>query len=65
MLMSLIIIHLLKFDTWHYEHFWTYNFFSFQNIDFHHSLCLLMMVRNYDMWHDNFFATWNINYILE
>jgi hypothetical protein len=22
-LMSLIIIHLLKFDTWHYEIFWT------------------------------------------
>jgi hypothetical protein len=23
MMMSLIVIHLLKFDTWHYENFWT------------------------------------------
>ncbi len=23
MLMSLIVIHILKFDTWHYEDFWT------------------------------------------
>jgi hypothetical protein len=28
MLMSLIIIHLLKSDTWHYEGFWTLIFFS-------------------------------------
>jgi len=24
MLMSLIVIHLLKYDTWHYEIFWIY-----------------------------------------
>ncbi len=23
MLMSLIVIHILKYDTWHYEDFWT------------------------------------------
>jgi hypothetical protein len=28
MLISLIVIHLLKFDMWHYEDFWTLIFFS-------------------------------------
>jgi hypothetical protein len=27
-LMSFIVIHLLKFDTWHYEFFWIYIFFE-------------------------------------
>ncbi len=63
MLMWLIVIHILKFDTWHYENFWIE--FFFQNIDFHCLLWLLMMVRDCDMWHNNFFATWHINYILE
>jgi hypothetical protein len=35
MLTSLIVIHLLKFDMWHYEDFLT---FFFQNIDFHRPL---------------------------
>jgi hypothetical protein len=38
MLMSLIVIHLLKFDTWHYEKKWTEFFFFFQNINLHRSL---------------------------
>jgi hypothetical protein len=35
MMMSLIVIHLLKFDTWQYENCWTSNLFP-QNIDLHH-----------------------------
>jgi hypothetical protein len=50
MLMSLIVIHLLKYNMWHYEDFWTQ--FFFQNIDLHHPLWLLMMVQDYDMWHN-------------
>jgi hypothetical protein len=63
MLTSLIVIHLLKFDMWYYEDFWT---FFFQNIDFHHPLYLLMMVQNSDMWHNKkllhniLIAFWNI-----
>jgi hypothetical protein len=56
MLTSLIIIHLLKFDTWHYGDFWTLK----KNINLHCSLWLLMMVRDYDMWHNKFFVTWHI-----
>jgi hypothetical protein len=37
-MMSLIIIHILKYDMWHYEDFGTQKLFSFQNIDFHHPL---------------------------
>jgi hypothetical protein len=51
MLTPLIVIHLLKFNMWHYEIFWT-NYFFFQNIDLHHLLWLLMMVQNYDTWHN-------------
>jgi hypothetical protein len=40
MLMQVIFIHPLKFDTWHYEDFWI-NFFK--NIDLHHLLWLLMV----------------------
>jgi len=35
MLMSLIVIHLLKTNMWHYKDFWTENI---QNIDLHHPL---------------------------
>jgi hypothetical protein len=52
MLASLIVIHALKIYMWHYEDFWTYKFFFFWNIDLHHPLWLLMMVRDYDMWHN-------------
>jgi hypothetical protein len=51
MLTSLIVIHLLIFDRWHYEIFWTYKLLFFQDIDLHRSLWLLMMVWYYDMWH--------------
>jgi len=34
-LMSLIVIHLLKSNMWHYENFWTKQIFFFQNIDLH------------------------------
>jgi hypothetical protein len=50
-LMSLIVIHLLKFDTWHYEFFWHKNNF-FRNIHLHCSLWLWMMVQNCDRWHN-------------
>jgi hypothetical protein len=36
MLTSLIVIHLLKFNTWQYEKIWKNIFF--QNIDLHRSL---------------------------
>jgi len=49
MLTSLIIIHPSKSNTWHYEDFWTYIYIS--NIDLHCPL-LLMMVQNYDTWHN-------------
>jgi len=49
--MSIIIIHLLKFNMWQYENFWT---LKNNNIDFHRPLWLLMMIRNYDTWHINF-----------
>jgi hypothetical protein len=52
MLMSLIIIHPLKSNMWHYEDFWTYKLFSFWNINLHHPLWLLMMVWDYNMWHN-------------
>jgi len=29
MLMSLIVIHILKSNTWHYEDFWTYIFLKY------------------------------------
>jgi hypothetical protein len=35
MLMLLIVIHLLKINTWHYGSFWTYKLLFFQNIDLH------------------------------
>ncbi len=37
MLMSLIIIHLLKSYTWHYDDFW-HKIVIFQNIDLHRPL---------------------------
>jgi len=46
MLTSLIVIHLLKFNTWHYEKNWTLK--NFQNIDLHRSLWLLTIVQDYD-----------------
>ncbi len=49
MLMSIIIIHLLKFNTWHYEDFLTLKKF---NIDFHRLLWFLMTIRNCDTWHN-------------
>ncbi len=55
MLMSLIVINLLNFDAWHYEKNWTWKWFSFQNIDLHYSLWLLMVVRNCDTWHNKKF----------
>jgi len=63
MLMSLIVINLLNFDTWHYEKNWTWKLFSFQNINLHCSLWLLMVVRNCDTWQNKRIATWHINYI--
>ncbi len=60
MLPLLIFIHPLKFDMWHYDDFWI---ILFLNIDLHCLVWLLMMVWNYDMWHNNFFATWHINWI--
>lgn len=53
-LMSIIVIHIQKFDMWHYEDFFTLIFFG--NIDLHRPLWLLMMVRNCDTWHNNFFS---------
>jgi hypothetical protein len=29
MLMSLIVIHPLKYDTWHFEYFWTYIYLKY------------------------------------
>ncbi len=55
MLTSLIVIQLCKYDTWYYEDFLTW--FFFRDIDFHCPLWLLMMVRDWTMWH--------INYILK
>ncbi len=49
MLMSLIVIHLLKSNMWHYEFFWH---IYIQNIDLHRSLWLLMMVQNFDPCHN-------------
>jgi hypothetical protein len=49
MLTSLIVMHLLKFDMWHYKKIWTYlNFFSKYWSPW--SIILLMMVQNCDMW---------------
>jgi hypothetical protein len=62
MLTSLIVIHLLKSDTWHYEDFWTICFSNYW------SSLFIMTINDgldYDMWHNNFFATWHINFILE
>jgi hypothetical protein len=38
MLMSLIVIHLFKFNMWHYENFWKLKIIIFQNIDLHNPL---------------------------
>jgi hypothetical protein len=62
MLTSLNVIHLLKFNMWHYEDFWT---FSFQNINLYRPFWLLMMVCDYDTWHNKKIATWHIDCILE
>jgi hypothetical protein len=45
MMMSLIVIHILKCNMWHYEFVLTEKLF-FQNIDLYRSLLLLMMVQN-------------------
>ncbi len=63
MLMSLIVIHLLKFDMWPYEDFWILKFF--EKFDLHHPLWLLTMVWDCDMGHNKKITTWHINYILE
>jgi hypothetical protein len=60
MLMSLIVIHLLKSNTWHYKEFLT---FKNQNIDLHCPLWCLMTIQDYNMWHNKKIATWHINYI--
>ncbi len=49
MLTSLIVIHLLKFDMWHYE---VFGQFFFWNIDLHGPLWFLMMDKKCDMWHN-------------
>jgi len=49
-LTSLIVIHTLKSNTWHYEDIWT--IFLYKTIDLHHPLWLLLMVQDYDMWHN-------------
>jgi hypothetical protein len=36
-----------------------------QNIDLHCPLWLLMMIQDYNTWHNKKIATWHINYILE
>jgi hypothetical protein len=51
MLTSLIVIHLLKYDTWHYKKLGI-NYILFWNIDLHCPLCLLMMIWGCDMWHN-------------
>jgi len=64
MLMLLIFIHVLKFDTWHYEDFWILKLLLKKSIDLHHLLWLLMMVRDYDMWQNKKIATWHVNWNL-
>jgi hypothetical protein len=49
-----IFIHPLKFGIMKLFRF--KNYFLVWNIDIHCLLWLLMMVRNYDMWHNNLFC---------
>jgi hypothetical protein len=56
MFTSLIVIHPLKFNMWHYEDFWTYKLFYFWNIDLHHPLWLLMIVWDCNIWHNKKFT---------
>jgi hypothetical protein len=51
MLTSLIIIHQLKYDMWHYEKFGHKNHY-FWNINIYCPLWLLMMVQECDKWHN-------------
>jgi hypothetical protein len=48
MLMSLIVIHLLKFSTCHYEDFWT-NYFLFKILI---SIMIVNDGQDYDTWHN-------------
>ncbi len=62
MLMSLIVIHLLNSDTWHYEKFWTF-FFS--------KILIFVIHYDYQRWSEVMtcdtikIVTWHINCILE
>jgi hypothetical protein len=51
MMMSLIVIHPWKYDTWHMK-FFGHKIIIFSNIDFYCPLWLLMMIWNCDTWHN-------------
>jgi hypothetical protein len=64
MLMSLVIVHSLKCDTWHYEKI-DIKIIFFSNIDLRHSLWLLRWSKIVTCGTIKIIVAWHINYILE
>jgi len=62
MLMSLLVVHLLKFDMWHYEDFWT-----LKNLKYWSPSSIMIVYGDLKLWHMAQLktTTWHINCILD